>query len=155
MSNDAEKNWQGVLTINNNTSYKIDWFFTSGLGAVKHTKGHTVMTIEPGQQGATHTVTDSSRGFKSEIDYHLWFYTDKPKNAYMKGSVGLGYNTSYANRGDLTTQDIKMYGECNGIYDWWQTGNLTADQTTLPFSVFNPLSVINFDMTLTFDPQEV
>jgi len=50
MSNDAEKNWQGVLTINNNTSYKIDWFFTSGLGAVKHTKGHTIMTIQPGNK---------------------------------------------------------------------------------------------------------
>ena len=154
MSNDAEKNWQGVLTINNNTSYKIDWFFTSGLGAVKHTKGHTVMTIQPGQQGATHTVTDSSRGFKSgSINYHLWFYTDKPKHAYMKGSVGFYYNSSSADRGDLTTQDIKMYGECNDIYTWWQTDNLTGDPT-LPFSVFNPLETRNYNMTLTFSPQD-
>ena len=72
----------------------------------------------------------------------------------MKGEVSLGPSGGFANRGDLTTQDIKMYGECNDIYDWWQTGNLTDDQCILPWTVFNPLSVISYKMTLTFEPQD-
>jgi len=146
--------WFGTLIINNNTDYKIDWFYTSGLGAIKHTKRHTIATINAGQQGVTNTVNEDSHGMKSnDISYHLWFYTDKPKHSYMKGSVSLGPSGGFANRGDLTTQNIKMYGECNDIYDWWQTGNLTDDQCILPWTMFNPLSVISYKMTLTFEPQ--
>jgi len=137
--------WTGSLTINNNTNYPIKW--------IEYNKGFKtktiIMTIEPGQQNATHITKDTIMSSK-EVKNKLRFIDDKG-NIYMTSLIAYGpYAGMVCDRGDLPirSQDIKLTGECNGQF-WSQDNNLNSKETV----VWKPRheKLVDYDVTITFD----
>lgn len=154
----GKTHWAGTLTVNNNTQYTINWVQYNKAGMTKS----SIMTISPGQQNATNTMTKPWDSVKNKLE----FYTTNKKDVYMTCQVEYGPTYGvYCDRGNLSTQDIKLYGDSTQVgiplgstvsgtqeKTWWQTANLAADIDGAVF-VGSP-SNCNYTTTLTFSMQD-
>lgn len=140
----SKSKWQGVLTVNNNTTYSIDVVEYRKVGMTKH----SIATIQPNQTGWSNTQQNNW----DQTEFKLAFYTTDKKNPHMTSVICYGPTDGLSvDRGDISgPQDIMLYGEANGK-TWWQTGDLTQMQTV----VFLPgPNNVNYNVMLTYSMQE-
>lgn len=144
----GKTHWAGTLTVNNNTQYTINWVQYNKAGMTKS----SIMTISPGQQNATNTMTKPWDSVKNKLE----FYTTNKKDVYMTCQVEYGPTYGvYCDRGNLSTQNIKLYGESsNGAQDktWWQTANWSSEMQGVVY--IGSADNCSYTTTLTFDMQD-
>lgn len=140
----SKSKWQGVLTVNNNTTYSVEVIEYRMAGMTKH----EVTTLSPGQTNWSNTQNNNW----DQTEFKLNFYTTDKKHPHMTSVICYGPNDGCSvDRGNLSgVQDIKMFGSCNGK-TWWQTGNLPQPQTII---VIPSATATNYNVMLTYSMQE-
>jgi len=145
----GKTHWSGTLTVNNNTDYTINWIQYNKAGISKS----SIMTISPGQQGATNTITAPWDSVKNKLE----FYTSNKKDVYMTTNIEYGPTYGvYCDRGNLSTQNISLYGESNNgqqTKTWWQTGNWTSQMQGVVY-IGSP-NDCSYTTTITFNIQNI
>ena len=144
----SKTHWSGTLTVINNTTYTINWIQYHKAGMTKH----HIHTIDPNGGTQTNTMTKPWDSVRNKLE----FYTDNEKDVYMTSEVEYGPTYGvYCDRGNLSTQNIKLYGDSNnGSQDktWWQTDNWPNDMQGVVF-VGTPNNC-SYTTTITFSMQD-
>jgi len=154
----GKTHWSGTLTVINNTDYTINWIQYHKAGMTKH----HIHTIDPNGGTQTNTMTKNWDSVKNKLE----FYTSNEKDVYMTSEVEYGPTYGvYCDRGNLSTQNIKLYGDSTQVgiplgstvsgtqeKTWWQTANWSSEMQGVVF-VGCP-NDCSYTTTITFSMQD-